>query len=199
MGQIAPAFGTLGATIGLANNGSMSYPTQWLPVAASQTIKYGDILVLTSGQLAQAIALPAAGLQTHAGSLTVYYYAVDSITTNASGVDTAQDSKTNLEVVQLDGSVKLMLQFIGGADGAAASATGTTLGDVNDQLGTSFQLGRYNASSAVGNSWYFASTTTTNGELDFLEVVASQAQPTTTSYAQGYFTVNRANQGIGLA
>lgn len=195
MGQIAPPFGTRGQTIGVANNGTTSFSTQFIPVAASQTIKYGDILVMSSGKLQQAIALPSVGNVTHAGGVTVFYVAVDSITTNASGVDTSQDNKTNLEVVQLEGNTKLLLQFIGGADGAAASATGTTLADVT--LNLSYQLGRYNNSSATGDNWYFISPTTTNGELTFLEIEAAAAQPTTTSYAQVWAVVNRAYQGIG--
>lgn len=195
MGQIAPPYGTLGQTIGVANNGAVSLPTQFIPVAASQTIKYGDILTMSSGQLTQAIALPSVGNVTHAGGVTVFYVAVDSITTNASGVDTSQSDKTNLEVVQLDGSVKLLMQFIGGNSGSAASSTGTRLQDVT--LNSSYQLGRYNNSSATGDNWYFISTGTSSGELTYLEVAGALAQPTNTSYAQVWVTVNRAYQGIG--
>lgn len=159
-----------------------------LPVAASQTIKYGDILSLSSGKAQQAIAAPAAGSATlSGGNLPICGVAMASITTDASGNETAGgQTRTTVPVAIFDDRLNVLLRFAAiASNGAVGSlAFGGTIGlasEVQDTtLGTSYQFGRY--TNASGASWYFLSSVTTNGEFKLLELTRDFQGQTTVEF-----------------
>jgi hypothetical protein len=137
-----------------------------LPVAASQTIKKGDILKFSSGKLTQGIANSAiaAGENIDNGGVSGgidLFVAQHDYTTGAS-----VDETNKMNVHPLDTN-EIMLQVGVFGDTATSGAPGTTNTTVTHiHAGTNYQLGRYNNAGVYS---YGADTETTNGELKFIE------------------------------
>lgn len=132
--------------------------SQDYPVAASQTIKMFDILAISSGNMAQAIALPGSNsTETSAGSVVLFGVAMADITTGSS-VDEQAD---RIPVAVFDDSLEVALKIhVSTGVGSDSEAQDLT-------FGTAYQLGRWRGvSSAVW--WYFADTGTTNAEMRYM-------------------------------
>jgi hypothetical protein len=134
-----------------------------LPVAASQTIKIYDVLSLSSGKVQQAISAPSAGTSSlSGGNLPIVGVATAPITTDSTGTETdAGIARTTTTVAIFDDRLNVLLR-VAGANGASANLS-------NVVQGTAYQLGRF-TNGANTLSWYFLSTTSTNGELVFTEI-----------------------------
>lgn len=150
------------------------------PVAASQTIKAGDFVSLSSGSVQQALALPGANntATTSTGNLPMLGVALADITTNASAVDPS--GRTSIPVAILDGNLEVTLMIW--------NSTASNSTQANLTLGTSYWIARVRNNSA--SEWYYAvsSASPTNGELRFVE-----RSPETTSTEQyGLATVRAA-------
>lgn len=134
------------------------------PVAASQTINAGDIVALSSGLIQQAIALPGSNNSAtlSGGALGTLGIALDGIVTNSAGVDSTSQllPKTTIPVALFDGN----LEFLTRVWNATPSNTPIT----NLTLLQFYQIGRYRGASA-NIWWYFISTTTTNGEAQYVD------------------------------
>jgi hypothetical protein len=127
------------------------------PVAASAAIKMGDILAISSGQVAQAIALPGSdSTETSAGGVTLYGVAMADVTTGAS-VNEATD---RIPVAVFDDNLEVALKI---HNATASSAEPRDL-----TVATAYSLGRWRGASA-DVWWYFVDTSTTNGEMRYVE------------------------------
>jgi hypothetical protein len=142
---------------------SISVPQKLVPVAASQTIKKGDLLVLTGGAgvltCQQAIAAPSASTLSSLSSGTdaVLGIAQENITTNASLVEVAT-GKTAINVTILDPTVEIGLRIYN------ATASASELADLT--MGQTYKFARW--TTADGDSFYVL-TTTTSGEFVYVE------------------------------
>jgi len=142
-----------------------SFNQKQYTVAASQTIYAGDVLALTVGSagvltVQQSIAAPSAGSVTlSGGNLPILGVALNPVTANASGVDTSTGQTAVVNVALFDASLELLLRIYN------ATASASQQQDLT--LGVPYQFGRYTPSS--GNPFYVLSTTTTNGELVYVE------------------------------
>ncbi len=145
-------------------------------VAASTTIQRGDILALSSGQVVQAIALPGSNnsVSLSGGNLAIYGVALGSIATNASGVDTSSGFNiTTIPVAVFDNNLEVMYRLYN------ATASNTNPPDVT--IGTAYQFGRWRGASA--SEWFYViSTTTTNGEMRYVEAYGLNLQQDTDTY-----------------
>lgn len=136
--------------------------TVYLPVAASQTIKKGDLLKYSSGKLVQAIANSAiaSGENIDSGGVSGgvdLFYALYDYTTTAS-----VDETNKMHVCPLTDN-EVLLQVGVFADTATSGAPGTSSTAVTDiHAGGIYQYGRYNNGGIYS---YGADTETTNGEL----------------------------------
>lgn len=140
------------------------------PVAASQTIRKGDLLAKTSGAntVEQAIAAPAAGNATvSGGNLPILGVALEDVTTNASGVETFT-GKSTVAVAILDANLELGLRFLGvTATGAVTVSSVASASELQDlALFGAYQFARYTPAS--GNPFYVLVAATTNGELIYV-------------------------------
>ena len=130
--------------------------SQDYPVAASNTIKLGDIVAISSGTVAQAIAIPGSNnTETSAGSVVVLGVAMADITTGAS-VDEQAD---RIPVAIFDDTLEVALKIH--ASTAAASEPQDLV------LFTAYQLGRWRGASA-DVWWYFVDVGTTNAEMRYM-------------------------------
>lgn len=132
-------------------------------VAASQTIRKGDIVAKTSGAntIEQAIALPGSNnsVTLSGGNLPILGVAMEDITTDAAGVE-AVTGKTSIRVAVFDDNLQVGLRLYN------ATAADAELRDI--ALFGTFQFGRFRAASA--SEWFYVlSTTTTNGEMVYVE------------------------------
>lgn len=161
-----------------------------LTIAASQTIKPGDVLTKTSGAdtAEQLIALPTAGTTTlDGGTAVVWAVALEPITTNASGIDTNAGNKTTIECQMVDETVEILFPII--AQGTATANTSITLNSTlagNSQpqdlaYDTAFRIGRYNSTDG---STYFISSNSTNGCIFKVAVLGGDA-----NIANGYWPI----------
>lgn len=141
-----------------------SFNQKQFNVAASQTIKAGDILKFTGGAgvitVEQSITAPSALSATLSGGNAVTLgIALNSVTSNSSGVDTSSNLQAVVNVAILDASLEIGLRIYN------ATAANAELQDLT--LGTTYQYARY--TDANSDSFYCLSTTTTNGELVYVE------------------------------
>lgn len=163
--------------------------TRVLPVAATQTIKKGQILALTSGKLGHAIAAAnlqdgsplTSGQNIDSGTISTavpYFVALQDLTTGAS-----VDETTTLLVAPLDRN-QIMLQvgvFGDTATSGAPASSGTAVTSIH--AGTAYEIGAYyNASTGIVE--YGVDTGTTNG-LVLAEDVPSNAAADT--FMRGWF------------
>jgi hypothetical protein len=164
-----PKAGTLDKYIALrpAQGSGGAFRVAPYPVAASQTIRRGDIVALSSGSVQQAIALPGANNTATAsgGNLAILGVALDDITTNASGVDTTSGGsagipRTHCNVAIFDDNLEVAMRLYD------ATLTNTQQSDVT--VGTAYQFARFRGASA-SEWWYMLTITTTNGELKVVE------------------------------
>jgi len=154
-------------------------------VAASTTIYAGDIVALnSSGQLVQALALPGSNNSVTAsgGTVVTLGVALQSITTNASGIDTTGPFNiSTIPVAIWDANTQYLFRTYD------ATAANTTL--ANLKQGKQYQFGRYRGASAT-SWWYVMILTQTNGEFFYVEpfgnseaVPGANDQLTTDQYA----------------
>jgi len=132
-------------------------------VAASQTIRKGDIVAKTSGAntIEQSIALPGSNNSVTAsgGNLPVLGIAMEDITTDAAGVE-AITGKTSIRVAVFDDQLQVGLRIYN------ATADDAELRDL--ALFGQYQFARFRGASAT--EWFYVLTTTTsNGELVYVE------------------------------
>lgn len=138
-------------------------------IAASQNIKKYDILAKTSGAntYEQACALDASNNTGTAsgGNLPIFGVAAAGIVTAAGGSE-ATTGRTTIPVWVFDGNLEVAMRIY---NATAANAEPRDL-----TLGTPYQFQRWRGASA-DEWWYSLITTTTNGELAFVERHASSA------------------------
>jgi hypothetical protein len=145
-------------------------------VAASQTIKEGDFVSLSSGvvamaTVAQSIALGSTNNEVIAsgGNLPIIGMALSDITTGADATE-AITGRTTIQVAMLKDN-EFLLRTVDPAhdvdlDGSTAEVRDTA-------VGTSYQFGIYRVTAT---DWFYtAIITTTNGELRQVEKYPSQA------------------------
>lgn len=137
-----------------------SFNQKAYPVTASQSIRAGDLLKLSaSGTVEQAIAAPAVDSVTASGgNLPILGIALENITVDAAGRE-AGTGKSTLNVAILDPSLEVGMRIYH-ATPASAKLSALTLGQT-------YQFVRYTQSA--GNSNYYLATTTSNGELVYVE------------------------------
>lgn len=133
-------------------------------VAASQTIKQGDILAFTGGAgvltVQQSISAPSVGSATlSGGNLPIVGVALNNVTSNSAGVDATTGQTAVCNVAILDASLEIGIRIY--------NATGSNAELQDLTIGTTYQFARYTATG--GDSFYCLSTTTTNGELVYVE------------------------------
>jgi len=154
------------------------------PVAASTTIKAGDLLKLSSGKLVQALADPGSdnSLTTSSGNTQIAGVAGESITTDSNGQEIqGTNIKTMITLVLGDGSIDYLVRLY---DATASNTYLTAL-----TRGTAYLLGRYRVTST--NLFYVITTGTSNGEMIYIEPFgqsqqnssATSLQTTTSTYA----------------
>jgi hypothetical protein len=127
-----------------------------LPVAASQTIQEGDLLVLSSGLLAQAVALPGSNNSWSAsgGSLGTMYVAAAPIVTGGS----VNPEVDRIPVYNLN-AVHFLCRIY--------AATAADSQQIDLAVGTSYRVGRWRGASA-SEWWYALSTNATNGDVTYV-------------------------------
>jgi hypothetical protein len=130
-------------------------------VAASTSIKRGDIVSLSSGEVVQAIALPGANStkSDSGGNLPVLGVAMADIVTGSGGTETGTGRST-IPVAIFDGNLELALRIYHATPGSAEARDLT--------LSTAYQFARWRGASA-DEWWYALIPTTTNGELKYVE------------------------------
>jgi hypothetical protein len=160
--------------------------TNWLPVAASQTIKKGDLLKYSSGKLVQAIANSAiaSGENIDSGGVSGgidLFVATHDLTTGGSVTESDK-----IYVHPLDTN-EILLQVGVFADSATSGAPGTSNTAVtNIHAGTNYQYGRYNNAGVYS---YGADTETTNGEIKLVEDYPGNG--TTDTNMRGWFSQSK--------
>lgn len=138
-------------------------------IAASQDIKMYDILAKTSGAntYEQSIALPGSNNSGTAsgGNLPIFGVAAAPIVTAASGTE-ATTGRSKIPVWIFDMNLELCMRIY---NATAADAEPRDLA-----VGTPYQFQRWRGASA-SEWWYSLITTTTNGELAYMERAGSSA------------------------
>jgi hypothetical protein len=149
--------GTFTKVVFLAPRGDQGYESPEIPVAASQNIKKGDLLVLSSGKLAQSVSLPGSNNsgQASGGSLGRIYYALADIVTGGSPAET--DGIPVVDLNQLTAKLTLRLYSTTAADSQQQDVA----------VGTSYKIGRWRGASA-NEWWYYLTVDSTNGDLTIL-------------------------------
>ncbi len=138
-----------------------------LPVAADQNIKTFDVLILSTGLLAQAIALPGSNNSGSApGSLTIYAIALAPITTGAS--PSLETDRIPVRILDAAGRNRLVTRLY--------NATAADSQQQDALVGTSYRLGRWRGASA-DQWWYYLSTTTAQGDT-VLHKMSPDSKPT---------------------
>ncbi len=133
-------------------------------IAASQSIKKGDILAKTSGAntYEQAIALPGTDNTASSGSggnLPIFGIAAAPIVTGSGGSEDTT-GRTTIPVWVFDDNLEVAMRIY---NATASSAEPRDLA-----LGTTYQFIRWRGASA-SQWWYALIVTTTNGEFVFME------------------------------
>ena len=170
----------------LRRRGGGTVSTVTLPVAASQTIKRGDLLKFASGKLTQAIANSAIAAGENidsggtSGGLNLFVATHDLTTT--SSVD-----ETNVIIAASLIENEVMLQIAAFADTATdtggthyPASTSSAVTDIH--AGGTYQFGRVNIGGVFS---YGADTETTNGELTLVE--DADAPTATATYSRGWY------------
>lgn len=154
------------------SDGSVPHQQDY-PVAASQTIKLGDIVAISSGTVAQAIALPGSNsTETSAGSVTLLGVAMADITTTG----TVDEQADRIPVAIFDDTLEVALKI-----------RTTVASDSEPQdlvFGTAYQLGRWRGASA-NVWWYFCDVGTTNAEMRYMG--RANYDGNDEDYGQGWF------------
>ena len=118
------------------------------PYVAAAALNRGDFVLISSGQAAQAIALPGSANSASAsgGSTAVL------------GVCAGKcDSGATVDVIIADDQTEFMLRLY--------NSTASSAEQQDVTLGTAYQYSRYRgAGSTEADAWYVLSQTTTNGE-----------------------------------
>lgn len=164
--------------------GSPNIRMEYWPVAASTTINKGDFVSASSGAIAQSIALPGSNnsLSASGGNLPTLGIANMYILTD-SNQNFAQpggftQSPGMCEVFILDDTVEFALQL-----------WNSTLADTpitNLTLGTAYEYGRFRGANS--STWkYVITTTTTNGEMKYIEAWNTNDFPSSSNYGWGWF------------
>jgi hypothetical protein len=154
--QLVP--GTLVPYFDVRAAGGDTIETRLVTIAASQTIRPGHALVKTSGAntYENALANPSANSTTaQSGDLEVVGFALESITTNASGLDVDQGNKTSIQIAIFNQSNNF---FLPGYNATPASAQPQDFAD-----GTAYELVRVRSTTeSIGA--YYLNTVTTDGD-----------------------------------
>ncbi|AIE86984.1 hypothetical protein [Fimbriimonas ginsengisoli] len=133
-------------------------------VANSQTIRYGDIVSLSSGKVQQSIALPGSNntaSSASGGTLPIYGIALADIATNSAGTE-ASTGRNTIPVAVFDSNLELLVRIY---NATPSSSTQAAL-----SLGTTYQFVRYRGADA--NTWWYMVSTTSTGEFKFVEASA---------------------------
>ena len=134
-----------------------------IPVAASQTIKTGDLVKLSSNKATQALALPGSNnsVTNSTGNIGTIGIAMADITSDSNGLETAT-GRTTVPVAIWDANLEVTLRIVNDSSGTLTS-TNTTQGDIN--FGTKYNFARVRGGDAT--TWFYAVTAAspTNGEL----------------------------------
>lgn len=144
---------------------SQQLQSESIVIAASQTIKVGDVLKKSSGAntFEQALALPGSNnaVTASGGSGVFAYVAAENITTDASGVDAGNGpNKNTIQGYRCGPQTEFGFRLYN------ATASDAELADI--ALGTAYILGRWRGASS-SEWWYVVTTTTTNGEFEYIE------------------------------
>lgn len=150
-----------------AQGGAGAFNQKDLVVATSQNIKMFDIVSLSSGLVQQSISLPGSNSTATAsgGNLPTLGIALADIVTTSAGIETAT-GRTTIPVAILDSNLEALFRIY--------NATAANAQQQDITIGTNYQFVRYRgATSAI---WFYGlSTTTTNGELKYVEPSAESA------------------------
>lgn len=138
-------------------------------IAASQNIKMYDILAKTSGAntYEQSCALDGSNSTGTAsgGNLPIFGVAAAPIVTGSGGTETTTGRST-IPVWVFDDNLELCMRIY--------NSTATSAEPRDLVLGTAYQFQRWRGASA-DEWWYSLITTTTNGELHYVERAAGSA------------------------
>jgi hypothetical protein len=179
MATPAPSQFTFGF-IGLApSSGSATFNQIDIAVGASKYLNYGDLVTINaaSGVISQALDAPAA--PNTAGQVTtssafsasdkLYGVCLDSIATNASGIDSSSGfNRTTIPVAIFDGNLQICLRLIGATSSAAPVSTYTSY--ANSFIGKHFQIVRVtgyggNNTTGVGTCYALLAQSSDTGGL----------------------------------
>jgi len=138
-------------------------------VAASQTIKQGDIVSLSSGKVQQALSLPGSDnlVGISSGNTATLGIAQADITTDSNGLEVAT-GRTTIPVAIWDGNLEATLRIVA-KDGSSKPDSANSF-QTNITLGTSY---RYCRVRITATNWFYAlyaEGTPTNGELRVVEL-----------------------------
>lgn len=163
-----PVPGTFAKFFDVRGVGGNGISRRRVTIAASQNIKYGDLLDKTSGAntFEQALALPGANnsATAQAASLDIPCVALESIETDAAGE--ADDGRTTIEVAILDQNCLLALPIY---NATAANAEPRDLA-----LLTAYEVTRWRGASA-SDWWYAFTSATTYPEFAYSQRYAGSA------------------------
>ena len=136
-------------------------------VPASNTINYGDLVTLSSGNIIQTMAANATanGANAAYANTSILGVALASIETNAAGSE-ATTGRTTIPVAILDDNCEVCFR------GWNATASDGEYQDFT--VGTAYEPVRW-TSSPNTIIWYGVCTATTNGALTVVEKVTNQA------------------------
>ncbi|MGV3613843.1 MAG: hypothetical protein ACO1SV_00790 [Fimbriimonas sp.] len=153
-----------------------SFNQKTYAVAASQTIRKGDLLKFSAGAgvptVEQAIAAPAAGNSTNSGgTAAIVGVALDDIATNASSIEAAT-GKGKINVAIFDANLEIGLRLLSGALSALTP-------------GTTYKFAR--TTNAGGTDSFYCLSAAT-GELVYVEPYVGSAQADT--YGVAWCRVN---------
>jgi len=179
MATPAPSQFTFGF-IGLApSSGSATFNQIDIAVGASKYFNYGDLVTINAatGVISQALAAPAApgtaGQVTTSSAFSasdkLYGVCLDSIVTNASGIDSSSGfNRTTIPVAIFDGNLQICLRLIGATSSAAPVSTYTSY--ANNFIGEHFQVVRVtgygaNATTGVGTCYALLGQNSDTGGL----------------------------------
>lgn len=148
----------------LVPRGDMGAPTEYLPVAANQTIREGDLLVLASGRLTQAVARPSTNntFTVSGGSLGTMYFAKANIVTGGSPALTEQIPVVNLA------NARVLIRIYN------ATPADSQWQDL--AVGTAYRVGHWRGTSDQ-DTWYALSTNSTNGDVTY-QAPSPESDPT---------------------
>lgn len=153
-------------------------------VAASTSIRPGDLVSLTTGEVVQMIALPGTDntLSAVAGTDTVLGVALDSIDTNASGIDPERGDKTQIQVAIATDDLVVSLRIYD------ATAGDSEFQDLT--VGSAYVIQRWRGDSA-DNSFYVLTDVTTNGNYRLMGLHEGQTDSDDYGWCDGIIVAAR--------